>query len=254
MEADLKEGETSTHETSTGRLIIGIHDALLVYYGAQSWWPSRSGSAWEIMLGAVLTQRTTWTNVELSLRNMIARWGLESLTNPGVVLEASDEELTQVLRPTGFFGSKIRTLKNLAGYVVGKGGVEMFVKSTESTGQIREELLALWGIGRETADAILLYALGRPTFIGDAYALRLASRWGLIRPNAGYDEVRALFMENLPHDPALFNEYHALIVQHGKSICRPRPLCDVCPLSNPVEMGETAERMYEWRCPKLGVV
>src|SRR4051812_33890670 len=161
------------------------------------------------MLGAVLTQRTTWTNVELSLRNMVKQWGTESLRDPMIVLGTSDEELAAVLRPTGFFASKIKTLKNLAGYAVKKGGIEAFVRSPESTEEIRQELLGLWGIGPETADAILLYALGRPSFVADAYALRLASRWGLVRPNAGYDEVRALFMNNLPRDAALFNEYHA---------------------------------------------
>jgi endonuclease-3 related protein len=247
------ENREPVREQSVGSLLVAIHDALLAYYGPQSWWPTRTGSAWEIMLGAVLTQRTTWTNVELSLRNMVERWGTESLRDPRIVLETSDEELAAVLRPTGFFASKIKTLKNLAGYVVNEGGVEALVTSTESTEEMRKELLGLWGIGPETADAILLYALGRPSFVADAYALRLASRWGLVRPNAGYDEVRALFMDNLPRDSALFNGYHALIVQHGKNRCRPKPLCHVCPLSSPISVDETSERRYEWHCSRLGV-
>jgi endonuclease III related protein len=232
-------------------LISDIHDALLSYYGPQKWWPSRSGSAWEIMLGAVLTQRTTWTNVELSLANMVAEWGLEGLSDPRAVLEALDQELTAVLRPTGFFASKTRTLKGLAGYVVRKGGAEAFAQSTESTDAIRKELLDLWGIGPETADAILLYALGRPAFVADAYALRLAARWGFIRPTARYKEIRALFTENLPQDATLFNEYHALIVTHAKVLCRPNPLCEVCPLNRPLRIGE--RRAIEWHCPRLHV-
>ena len=124
MDAELTENEAGTHSKATWLLLMAIHDVLLRYYGPQKWWPSRSGSAWEIMLGAVLTQRTTWTNVELSLANIAAKWGLEGLGNPRVVLEASDQELAVVLRPTGFFASKPRTLRGLAGYVVRKGGVE----------------------------------------------------------------------------------------------------------------------------------
>jgi endonuclease-3 related protein len=243
------ENKVNDGKVGVGSLLMAIYDALHEYYGPQSWWPSRSGSAWEVMLGAVLTQRTTWKNVELSMLNMVARWGAGSLSDPRVVLEASDGEMAEVLRPTGFFASKPRTLRNLAGYVTGNGGVDAFAKSVKSMEQIRRELLGLWGIGLETADAILLYALGRPSFVADAYALRLVSRWGLVRPNAGYEELRALFMDNLPHDAALFNEFHALIVRHGKEICRPRPLCEICPLNRPIPVGGIGT----WQCPKVSV-
>ncbi len=236
-----------------GSLLMAVHDLLLARYGPQSWWPTRTGSAWEIMVGAVLTQRTTWTNVELSLSNMLAAWGRESLIEPEIVRNASDEELAAVLRPTGFYASKFRTLKNLAGYIAGKGGPGGFAGSRQSTDEIRNELLDLWGIGPETADAILLYALGRATFIGDAYALRLASRWGLIRPTAGYEETRALFMNNLPHEAALFNEYHALIVTHAKTICRSRPECEICPLNTPLRVSWGGSLEAEWRCPKINI-
>src|SRR5262249_34453714 len=111
----------------------------------------------------------------------------------------------------------------------------------------RKRLLNVWGVGPETADAILLYALGRPVFVADAYALRLASRCGLIEPGAGYYEVKALFVDNLPGDAALFNEYHALIVAHAKNLCRPRPLCERCPLARPLPLDEG----QSWRCPRL---
>jgi endonuclease-3 related protein len=234
-------------------ILMAVHDKLLAHYGPQSWWPTRTGSAWEIMLGAVLTQRTTWTNVEMSLSNMLSAWGKESLIEPEIVRHASDEEMAAVLRPTGFYASKFRTLKNLAGYMAGKGGLGGFAGSRQSTEEIRNELLALWGIGPETADAILLYALGRATFIGDAYALRLASRWGLIRPTARYEEVRALFMHNLPHEATLFNEYHALIVTHAKAICRSRPECDICPLNSPLRISWGAILEAEWRCPRMNI-
>jgi endonuclease-3 related protein len=238
---------------SVADLLQSIFEALSNYYGPQNWWPSATGSPWEIMVGAVLTQRTSWTNVELSLANMIAAWGSQSLTNPGGVLEASDEELGKVLRPTGFYTSKPRTLKGLARYVMGKGGLEQLARSAESTESIRSELLGLWGIGAETADAVLLYALRRPAFIADAYALRLASRWGLIRPTARYEETRALFTDNLPGEARLFNEYHALIVTHAKQICRARPLCNICPLNSPLRASGIEGTAADWLCPKTGV-
>ncbi len=236
-----------------GSILMAAHDALLAHYGPQSWWPTRTGSAWEIMLGAVLTQRTTWTNVELSLNNMLAAWGIESLAEPEIVRNTSDQEMAVVLRPTGFYASKFRTLKTLAGYISGKGGLGGFAGSQQSTEEARNELLHLWGIGPETADAILLYALGRATFIGDAYAHRLASRWGLIRPKAGYEETRALFMNNLPHEAALFNEYHALIVTHARTLCRTRPECEICPLNSPSRVSWSGNREAEWRCPRMNI-
>jgi endonuclease-3 related protein len=239
----------ANYGTKTGAVLIAIRDALHGEYGAQAWWPSTTGSIWEIMLGAVLTQRTTWTNVEKSLRRMVDAWGESSLREPQIVLNASEEVLAQVLRPTGFFASKPRTLKALARYVVRRGGLEVLLESNESTETLREELLGIWGIGPETADAILLYGLGRASFVADAYALRLGVRWGLLRRQASYDQIRELFTTNLPRDAALYNEYHALIVRHGKKICRPRPLCEVCPLNMPITAGAAAM----WSCPKVGV-
>ncbi len=181
----------------------------------------------------------------------MAAWGIESLSDPRVILNSSQEVMEAVLRPTGFYNSKPRALKALAGYVIAKGGVEAFANSGEGTDVLRAELLSLWGIGPETADAILLYVLGRATFVADAYALRLAARWGLLRPEARYDEIRRLFMDNLPSGAALFNEYHALIVAHAKEVCRPRPRCEVCPLNDWIDLGHNREG---WVCPKLYVI
>ncbi|HEX9990378.1 MAG TPA: hypothetical protein VGE45_18110 [Chloroflexia bacterium] len=227
--------------------MLAIFDALHDHYGPQEWWPTRTGSRWEIMLGAVLTQRTTWTNVERSLDNLAAAWGPASLADPEIILNVPDEELVRLLRPTGHFQSKPRKLKYLAGFVLGEGGVEALARSGESTEGLRARLLGLWGIGPETADAILLYALDRAVFVADAYALRLTSRWGLLPTAAPYGDIQKLFMDNLPHEVALFNEFHALIVAHGKQICRPRALCEVCPLNRPVRLGQGGS----WSCPRL---
>ncbi len=235
----------------TGAVLIAIYSALSEHYGPQHWWPTRSGSVWEIMMGAVLTQRTSWRNVDLSLDNIERAWGVRGLSEPQSVLDASSETLVTVLRPTGHYASKPRKLQGLARAVLDMGGVDTLVASQEPTEILREWLLSLWGIGPETADAILLYALHRPVFVADAYALRLTSRWGLLQPTASYGEIQRLFTENLPTDVSLFNEYHALIVAHGKEICRPRPRCEVCLLNRTLLVSVTQVEALSWRCPRL---
>ncbi len=228
---------------------MSIHDALLAYYGSQSWWPTRTGSAWEIMLGAILTQHTSWRNVEVALGNIETRWGADGLRRPEVLIDAPLEEVTAAVRTAGFYTQKPERIRTLAGFVVENGGPEALAASGDGVEELRGKLLALKGIGPETADAILLYALGRAVFVADAYALRLCIRWGLVRPNASYHDVQRVFMDNLPHDAGLFNEYHALIVLHAKRICKPRPVCEICPLnlSLPVDVSMDAA----WICPKL---
>ena len=228
-------------------LLEAIYLGLHARYGPQEWWPTHGGGAWEIFMGAVLTQRTTWTNVELALQNVLSLWGPEGLAKPEMVLDAPPETLAALLRPAGYHTAKPRKVRELARFVVAGGGIDALLLSTESTESLRERLLSVWGIGPETADAILLYALGRPVFVADAYALRLAARWGLLEPGASYSEVQALFMENLPMDAGLFNEFHALIVAHGKTLCRPRPRCQVCPLAEPLSLDNGTT----WQCPRF---
>ena len=234
-------------------LLLAIYRTLLAHYGAQGWWPTVTGSRWEVMLGAVLVQRTTWGNAARALANLRSALGLEGLSDPAALLGLPDDRLAEVLRPAGHFNRKPRTLKLLAGLVLELGGVEALALSNEPAARLRVKLLGTWGIGPETSDAILLYALGRPVFVADAYTLRLGTRWGLLAPNATYDEVQRTFRDNLPVEAALFNEYHALIVEHGKQICRPVPLCDLCPLSKPVALN-TGEQGAAWRCPRKYVV
>jgi endonuclease III related protein len=237
-------------QNEVGTTMLAIYDRLLCYYGPQGWWPTRTGSRWEVMLGAVLTQHTSWTNVERALDKMAAAWGEDGLARPDRVSEAPEEELARLIAPAGFYKSKTDTLRVLAQYIVGKGGPERLAVSPQSDLEVRNELLALRGIGPETADAILLYALGRPIFVADAYALRLAVRWGLLAPSARYAQVQALFMANLAHDAALFNEYHALIVAHAKRICRPHAMCEICPLAARLPW-EIEPNGQVWICPRL---
>lgn len=232
-------------------MLEAIYSELHAHYGPQKWWPTRGGGRWEIMMGAVLTQHTTWTNVELALNNVLSFWGPDGLAMPDKLLDATPETLSAIFRPAGYHTTKPRKLQNLARFVVDAGGIDGLLASGEDTTALRQRLLAIWGIGPETADAILLYALDRPVFVADAYALRLASCWGLLEPTASYHEVQALFMDNLPHDTALFNEFHALIVAHGKAVCRPRPLCEGCPLNKPISLESGPPDNGTWRCPRL---
>ncbi|HEX8598902.1 MAG TPA: hypothetical protein VF952_10360 [Chloroflexia bacterium] len=236
------------HAADLSPVLLAIYRTLLERYGPQHWWPTTTGSRWEVMLGAVLVQRTTWRNADRALENLFSALGRPGLSDPATLLSVPDNRLVDLLRPAGHFNRKPRTLKLLARLVLEHGGADALSASPESTADLRTRLLGTWGIGPETADAILLYALGRPVFVADAYALRLGSRWGVLAPRASYGEVQRTFSENLPEDQELFNEYHALIVAHGKQLCRPVPLCDLCPLNKPIRL-DALVGTRAWLCP-----
>jgi endonuclease-3 related protein len=197
-------------------MFASIYESLLRAYGPQHWWPVSGGfrpAEWEIEVGAVLAQNTAWTNAEKALRNLAGA----GITSRRSLLRAEPGALAALIRPSGCFNQKARKLRTLAS----SGG-----RSS------REALLSLWGIGPETADSVLLYARGKPFFVVDAYTRRLFSRLGLITGREGYDAIRSLFEQGLPKDVALYREFHALIVRHGKERCRKRPLCQGCPLES----------------------
>jgi endonuclease III related protein len=182
-------------------------------------WPLRGGfdpSFFEIVLGAILTQNTRWTNVETALGGLLRG----KLGTPGRVLRASRPELEDAIRPAGFFRRKASTIVRVA----------RLLEETGERGPERSDLLALRGIGRETADAILLYAFGRPEFVVDAYTRRLLSRLGTIETGDGYERVQVRIEAGLPCDVRLYKTFHALIVEHGKRVCRRRPRCGECVL------------------------
>ena len=193
-------------------------------YGPQHWWPG--DSPFEIMIGAVLTQHTAWPNVERA----IARLRSRNLLDPER-LWIRRRILPVLIRSTGYYRQKSRRLLGLISYLMARVRSDTANFRGIPTRRIRTELLALHGIGPETADAILLYALGRPVFVIDAYTRRIFSRHRFFAPDRPYEEIRALFEKHLPRRPALFNEYHALIVRLGKDACRKHePLCHRCPL------------------------
>jgi endonuclease-3 related protein len=202
--------------------LLRIFDLLHDRYGPLHWWPA--DTPFEVCVGAILTQNTSWGNVEKAIANLKQ----EGLLTFHSLLNLSPERLAAVIRPAGFFNLKSIRLKAFINWLHENydGDLERMFKSDWR--ELREELLKVKGIGRETADSMLLYGGRKPSFVVDAYTMRLFSRLALIRENAGYEEVRSLFMENLPGDPELFNEYHALIVQHGKDHCRKKARCTGC--------------------------
>jgi endonuclease-3 related protein len=201
-----------------------IYQRLLDYHGKQRWWPAET--PFEVMVGAVLTQNTNWKNVETAISKLQHADALD----PQHILDLPDVELGELLRSSGYFNVKARRLKALCVWLVAAGGVEAL--ASYETLALRASLLSVNGVGPETADDILLYALDRPVFVIDAYTRRIFSRIGLIVGDEPYETLRSLFESILPGGVDQFNEYHALIVRHAAGICRTRPDCNSCCLSD----------------------
>ena len=199
-----------------------VYQLLREQHGEQEWWPG--DSAFEIMIGAILTQNTAWTNVEKALANLKQA---DALSLPGI-LDLPRDSLAELIRPSGYYNQKAKRLQGFCAWLNDQGGIEA-LQARDTLG-LRKELLSIKGIGPETADDILLYALDRPVFVVDAYTRRIFSRLELIGGNEKYDELRLLLQSELQGDTRLYNEYHALIVVHGKDVCRKSPLCDECRL------------------------
>jgi endonuclease-3 related protein len=203
-----------------------IFSLLLDRYGPRFWWPAES--PFEVCVGAILTQNTNWGNVEKA----IAALKREGMLSPERLRDVAAERLAELIRPAGYFNVKSARLKDFIGWLFREHKGKLELMFTGEWRSLREELLRVRGIGPETCDSILLYAGHKPSFVVDAYTKRLFSRLGLISETAAYEHVRSLFMKSLPVDVTLFNEYHALIVQHCKELCRKKPLCEQCPLKS----------------------
>jgi endonuclease III related protein len=201
------------------------YDALFAAYGPQHWWPGRS--AFEVIVGAILTQNTSWTNVEPAIRNLRRK----KLLTPRAIETVSLGRLAQLVRSSGYFRQKAKKLKCFVRFLRSEFGGSLTRMFRTPTTVLREKLLSVHGIGPETADSILLYAGKHPVFVVDAYTRRLLERHELATPAQSYEEIRRLFERSLPGDAPLYNEFHALIVRIGKEYCRTRnPLCSECPL------------------------
>ncbi len=204
--------------------LLRLYRALARRYGPQAWWPGRT--PYEIAAGAILTQHTAWTSAAHAVAALRRRRRLSARRLAGL----SDTELARVIRAAGMPRVKARRLLALTRWLLDRGPGAFAAMRGLPLPPLRRELLGIPGLGPETADAILLYAAHRPVFVADAYARRVLTRHRLLPSRPGYEATRAFVEAHLPSDPALFNEYHALLVAVGKSHCRTTPRCDTCPL------------------------
>ena len=211
---------------TTHRLLHDIYERLFAFFGPRNWWPG--DTPFEIMVGAILTQNTNWNNVERAIANLKT----ERLLSLTAMSALSREQLAEYIRPAGYYNIKAERLRNFFALINGKwdGDLDFFLRQPAAV--LREELLSVKGIGPETADSMILYAAGKPVFVVDAYTHRILIRHEIIDESFDYPLIQELFMDNLEEDSALFNEYHALIVQLGKEFCKKtRPVCEDCPLA-----------------------
>ena len=202
----------------------GFYKTLFRAFGPQGWWPGRT--RFEVIVGAILTQNTSWTNVEKAIK------GLKSarLLTPARMHALAVRKLAGHIRPAGYFNVKAGRLKAFLEHLFNGYGGDLGRLLKKSA--LRDELLTINGIGPETADSILLYAAGRPEFVIDAYTKRVLVRHALASEGATYEDLKRLFMDNLSLSTRVFNEYHALLVRVGKDFCRTKkPLCGACPLN-----------------------
>ena len=201
-------------------VLLQVYDRLFHHYGRRYWWPANS--PFEVMVGAILTQNTAWANVERVLARLQDIVALEASAISNLPVHV----LADVLRPVGYFNVKAARLQSFCRWLLDQGGIQKL--EAQSTAVLREALLRVHGVGPETADDILLYAFGRPVFVIDTYTRRLFGRLGLADGSEPYELLRSRLEQALPQDVGLFNEYHALIVEHAKTSCRSSPLCAAC--------------------------
>jgi endonuclease-3 related protein len=212
-------------QAENSNLFLRVYDRLFAHYGPQEWWPGET--EFEVMVGAVLTQNTNWTNVEKAIAN---------LKNGGQLLFSSLHKmdtgvLAEYIRPAGYYNIKARRLKNLLQMIVDEYEGEPSFLFEDSLDDSRKNLLRVKGVGPETADAILLYAARKPIFVIDTYTHRVFSRHGLVEEDTDYYSLQQEFLDSLPEEVSLFNEYHALIVAVAKEFCKKKnPRCSNCPL------------------------
>jgi endonuclease-3 related protein len=204
--------------------LLKIYNKLFQTFGSRHWWPA--DTAEEVIFGAILTQNITWKNVEQA----IAALKKQGKLNFKAIAQMDDQKLAEIIRPTRFLNQKAKALKIFASYFGENYGYSIKRMKKKDMRVLREELLSLYRIGAETADSILLYALKKPVFVIDVYTRRIFSRHGLLTMEDSYADYQQLFMQNLPCDVKLYNEYHALLVHVGNQFCKPKPLCAECPL------------------------
>lgn len=208
--------------TPLGARLLDIYERLYHRYGPQDWWPG--DGPFETIIGAILTQNTAWTNVERALGNLKTAQAM----SPQRLRELPSETLAQLIRPSGYFNTKTKKLKAFAHHLGDQYHDDLSAFLSQEAAPLRQELLAIYGIGEETADDILLYAARLPSFVIDTYTRRIMRRLSMAPRNDSYGAFQSSFHENLSPDSRLFNEYHALLDKHAKETCRKSPSCDIC--------------------------
>jgi endonuclease-3 related protein len=220
-------------DQSLGQALIDIYRRLLDRFGPQHWWPAEE--PFEVIVGAILTQSAAWGNVEKAMANLKEAEAMSSAKLRRLPLP----KLVKMVHPCGYYNAKALKLKSFAFWMGNHYNDDLDSLFAVNTDDLRQQLLSVHGIGRETADSILLYAAGKPVFVIDAYTRRILSRIGLTPEKDSYDGYQAFFMEHLPPDAEIFNEYHALLVRLGKDFCHRRPLCPQCCLNDICQLAMT---------------
>ena len=211
---------------SISQMLLDIYRQLMACYGAQYWWPAEE--PFEIIVGAILTQSAAWGNVEKAIANLKSAEAL----SPKALRQLPLSEVATLIHPCGYYNAKALKLKSFAHWLGEHYDDSLSKLFANDTEHLRQQLLSIHGIGQETADSIILYAASKPIFVIDAYTRRIINRIGLAPDDNSYAGYQVLFMDNLPTDVGLFNEYHALLVYLAKDACRHRPLCHQCCLNN----------------------
>lgn len=206
--------------------LLTIYHQLMAHYGEQHWWPARG--PFEVIIGAILTQSAAWGNVEKAITNLKTAKAL----SPEALRQLPTPELGKLIRPCGYYNAKALKLKSLVYWLGQHYDDDLNKLFATNIAHLRQQLLSINGIGEETADSIILYAANKPIFVIDAYTRRIINHIGLAPNSNNYAAYQTLFMDNLPADSQLFNEYHALLVCLAKSVCRRHPLCQQCCLNN----------------------
>ncbi len=202
-----------------------MYDRMLTQLGPQHWWPAET--PFEVMVGAMLTQNTNWKNVTRAIDNLKEA----NLLSLPALIELPTALLAEYIRPAGYYNIKAGRLKNLLNWIVEHHGTDLGAFLDQPVAVFREQLLSIKGIGRETADSILLYAANLPIFVVDTYTHRILVRHHLIDEDCDYEAIQELFMDHLPNEPQLYNEFHALLVKVGNLYCKKKnPNCAACPL------------------------
>ena len=215
-----------TTRQSARQVLLEIYDRLMFHYGPQHWWPG--DSPFEVIIGAILTQSTTWSNVEKAINNLKSI----GVMSPEAIRRLPRDELARLIRSSGYYNAKAMKLKAFIEWLYDNYSGDLDKLFAVDANTLREQLLSVHGIGNETADSIILYAANQPVFAVDTYTKRIFSRVGLLSNGDSYAKYQKYSMDNLPSDIHLFNEYHALLVRLGKEACRKKPLCSRCCLSD----------------------